>query len=369
MNKYKQYLIPIVIAALIGFATGIAGFAASRYYLSNIILGDLYLPNNDQVGQKEVVIKDAKNVVVDQDVQTKQLFDKSAKAIFGVYRKKPASKSLVDQIYSKNDLISQAVAVTSDGWLATYIPFDVTEKNIVLAKDDKVYEVKKVISDPTTKIKFIQVDSLSAPVIEFASRQSITNGQTVVIPDQVQNSLTINHLENISYRKIGSKSDLLESVENYDQRILLSQDLSDDFLGAPVLSLNGEIVGIFQGGRQAIKVNYLNSLLKSVLKNDKLTKPYLGINYISLYNAVGTTSFGDGVQLARNTSGITVRPDSPFSKSLLEGDIILSIEGQKITSENTFADLIYDYRPGNVLKFKIKRQDQELEIEKAIAEK
>lgn len=369
MYKYKQFVIPILISALIGFAAGLGGFFVSRYYLSNIVLGDVYLPNSDQVGQKEVVIKEAKNVVVEQDVKAKQLYDQSSKAIFGVYRKTAAANTLIDQIFSKDEFLSQAVAVTSDGWFATYISSDISERNIVLVKNEKVYEVSKVINDPATKLKFIQVSSLTVPVLEFASRESLNNGQTVLIPNALENATVLNHIEDISYRPIVKKADLIESFENYDQRILLSQDLRDDFVGAPILSLNGEIVGIFTSGHAAIKINYINALLKSVLKNSKLSKPYIGINYVSLYNAVGSTSYGDGVQLIRTSSGITVRPDSPFFKTLLEGDIILTVEGQKITVENTFTDIILDYKPGNVLKFKIKRQDKEFEVEKAIGEK
>jgi S1-C subfamily serine protease len=245
----------------------------------------------------------------------------------------------------------------------------VTERNIVLVKNEKVYTVSKVINDPATKLKFIQVTPLSVPVLEFSARESLSNGQTVLIPDVLENATVLNHIENIAFRPIVKKTDLLESFENYDQRILLSQDLREDFVGAPILSLNGEIVGIFTSGRTAIKINYINALLKSVLKNSKLSKPYIGLSYLSLYNAVGSTSFGDGIQLIRTTSGITVRPDSPFFNTLLEGDIILTVEGQKITSENTFTDIILDYKPGNVLKFKIKRQDKEFEVEKAIGEK
>lgn len=369
MKKYKQFVIPVLVSALIGFAAGLGGFFVSRYYLANIVLGDVYLPNRDQVGQKEVIIKEAKNVVVEQDVKAKQLYVQSSKAIFGVYRKTAAGKALVDQIYSKDEFLSHAVAVTSDGWFASYANIDLTERNIVLVKNDKVYEVSRVINDPATKLKFIQVSSLSVPVLEFASRESLSNGQTVLIPNTLENATALNHIEDVAYTNIVGKTDLIESFENYNQRILLSQDLREDFIGAPILNLNGEIAGIFTSGRTAIKVNYINALLKSVLKNSKLSKPYIGLNYVSLYNAVGSASYGDGVQLIRTTSGITVRPDSPFFKTLLEGDIILAVEGQKITAENTFTDIILDYRPGNVLKFKIKRQDKEFEVDKAIGEK
>jgi S1-C subfamily serine protease len=57
---------------------------------------------------------------------------------------------------------------------------------------------------------------------------------------------------------------------------------------------------------------------------------------------------------------IEVMPDSPAEEAgLQEGDVIVAIDGQELDAENTLADLIADYEPGDSVKLEIEQPDEE----------
>lgn len=365
----KQNLIFLSVAALTGFLAGIFGIYFYLAVMTQYLISDLILPKSDQLGQREVVIKEARNVVVEQDLKVTQLSDQVYKASFGVYRKKTFGKNTLDQFYSPDEFLAQSIAITSDGWLAAYYPNELSEKTSVIVKGDKVYEVVKVINDPVTKLKFINVKDLSAPVIEFANRQNMADGQTVAIFGLRDQGVKIAHIEDINGRLSVSKADLVQSFESYDQRLLLDSEVGTRLAGAPVISLNGQLVGIFTAGNQAIKINYLNAQLKSILKNEKIVRPYLGFNYLDLRQAQGSALYGDGVMIVRSASGITIRPDSSFIKLLREGDVITAVNDIKVSPENNFIDSILDYKTGSKIKFLVRRADKDVEVETVLSER
>src|SRR5680860_1012101 len=121
-NISRQNLIILILAACGGFLAGLLGMlfytsVAARYLIPNLIL-----PTSDQLGQREVIIKEARNVVVEQDLKVTQLSDQVYKASFGIYRKKTFGRNVIDQLYSPDEMLTQAIAITSDGWLAAYNP-------------------------------------------------------------------------------------------------------------------------------------------------------------------------------------------------------------------------------------------------------
>jgi S1-C subfamily serine protease len=53
---------------------------------------------------------------------------------------------------------------------------------------------------------------------------------------------------------------------------------------------------------------------------------------------------------------------------IIEGDIILEFNGEKITQENTLAKIIMKYNPGDEVTLKILRNDQEKIVQVTLGE-
>jgi|GEM_PF-6806510 len=352
------------LTALIG---GALGFFGGQFWASKSSYSDLLLSGN-QVGQKEVVIKEAKNVVIEQDVRLEQLSGQVDKSLYGVFRKKAASKILWEQIYGPDEFLSTAVAITNDGWFITWSNSDITEKGIVLVKESATYEVDKVIADSSSKIKFIHAKNVSPQVVEFAQRESVKVGQTLAGVDVTWHKLQIANIGDLHARQIQKKTDYIQSIENYDERLQLLS-VSDISAGLPMFNLDGQLVAISQLNNQGLKISYINTLMNGVLKESKLSHSYLGVSYLELARIPGSTAETAGAMVVKNLQGIAVRADSPLIKLLQEGDIIIAIEDSKISKDTSLADLIFDYKPGSSVTFHVIRQGKEFTIEKSIGVK
>lgn len=352
------------MTALIG---GALGFFGGQFWATKSSYSDLLLSGN-QVGQKEVVIKEAKNVVIEQDVRLEQLSTQVDKSLYGIFRKKAVSKVFMEQLYGPDEFVSSAVAITNDGWFISWSLADVSEKGIVLVKDNATYEIDRVIADPTSKMKFIHAKEVAPQVVEFAQRENLKVGQTLAGIDVTWHKLQIANIGDLHSRPVQKKSDYIQSLENYDERLQLLS-VSNITAGLPMFNLDGQLVAISQLNNQGLKIAYINSLMNGILKESKISHSYLGINYLELSRIPGSTAGTDGVMVVKNQQGIAVRPDSPLTKLLQEGDIITGIEDSKISQDTSLADLIFDYKPGSSVTFHVIRLGKEFTIEKPIGVK
>ncbi len=363
LSKTHIILISLVVALLVGFVSGIAGDIVSRYYLRNISLfNDLYLPQQGQVGERQIIIQEANRVIVEQDGRVGQVIDSTAKASLGIYRAKNLGTNPIDQVYAPHEVLSHAVSLTSDGWVLAYAPQSYTAASIVVVKGAKVYPVERVVHDDQTGLTFLKVTATDLPVIGFAPLENIMLGQTVIAYDVVRDAVTATQISDLDDRLVDSRFDVVQSIEGYNQRMQLSDEVEGR--GVPVVNLDGRLVGVTAGGADVVKATYINFLLKSVLKDGVLTKPYVGIRYMPLHEMPGfVTALEGGAVISRSATQPAVSANSPLAGQVQEGDIIVSVEGNRLTRSAGFADVLFDYKLGDMVTLTVVRGDQQFDIE------
>jgi S1-C subfamily serine protease len=142
--------------------------------------------------------------------------------------------------------------------------------------------------------------------------------------------------------------------------------------GGPLLNLAGEVIGInvavAQGAENigfAIPVNQIKRAVDEVKRTGKIAVPYLGVRYIlidaEVAKAMGLSiDQGALIQRGQNITDLAVVPGSPADKAgLVENDIILEIDGQKIDAEHPLANLIGSRQVGDTVKLKILHRGEE----------
>lgn len=149
--------------------------------------------------------------------------------------------------------------------------------------------------------------------------------------------------------------------------------------GGPLVNLRGEIIGInvaiyspdkenpgFQGVGFSIPANDVKDALLQILKRGRPIRGFLGVQMCDLTPAVKSSLNYDG------DAGSAVRgvsPDSPAQAAGLQPrDVVVSFNGEKISSSTQLFDLVQGTRVGDAVKLGVWRGGQMIELKAVIAE-
>ena len=367
----------IILAVAFGLAGGIVGELVARAYIFENtfgipFFGDLDLSHSSN-GGSSIIIRDAKKVVVEQDVKVEETSAAVARSIVGIFKKKAtttldqqkgadnAASQLVRNSYSTSDLLAAGFIITSDGWLITdFIAPEFAalsgksdqaaeaklfSQYVVISKNKTIYPVLDVVIDPVLPFSYWQIKALDLPVRGFAKREDMHNGQSAIAVNW-QGWISI---ESIVGRKQNGAS-LVQSSEVLAEEIILTQAPMPAFRGAYLFNLNGDLMGLIDRSGKVNSISNFNSAIASLLKNKEISKPYLGINYLdlaSLYNADKELP-GQGALIYPDEQGVAIAKDSPAAiAGLAIGDIIVTIDNIELNQDNDLSGIIATHIAGD----------------------
>lgn len=159
----------------------------------------------------------------------------------------------------------------------------------------------------------------------------------------------------------------LADTESYMEDLIQTDaTINEGNSGGALINTNGELIGIntvkisdAEGIGFAVPINIIKPILEKLVTNGKFEEAYLGIYGYDkevipyLDSSLNITS---GVYIA------TILPDGPlFNKEIIIGDIISKIDDIEINKMNDLREYIYSKSPGDIVKLKIKRGNQEFE--------
>jgi serine protease Do len=368
-KKWISYTIFLIAFILLAFMAGIFGEFFTRYYLSKIsFFSDLYFTDQTNLGQKDIVINEPRKVVVEQNMRLDQIKGDIEPVLAGIYRKKAITKNALDSIYLPEDYLGEASILTSDGWLVTTQNANVIAgQDVIVTNNNKIYEIEKVVIDTATNIAFIKISVQNLPVIKFAEYKDITDGESVVVYSNILGRINLSQVLTKKYKEINNKYDYVSSSQILNKYILLDRNYSDVYKGSAVFDFEGNVIGLLRNDGLVIPINYIKPVITYVLRDEKIKRPYLGVNYINLSNVSGLSSAlvqdqETGAMIWNNAANKSVSADSPLINKLAKGDIITSIEGQKIDANNDLIDLLLEYKTGQEIKIKYMKTGQEGEL-------
>jgi S1-C subfamily serine protease len=151
--------------------------------------------------------------------------------------------------------------------------------------------------------------------------------------------------------------------------------------GGPLLDLKGEVIGVNTAtvlGAQsigfAVPINKAKKDIESVKTVGKIVYPFLGVRYVLINETVQqknnlASSYGTWITKG-NQGEVAITPGSAAEKAgLQEGDIILELNAEKITTDNSLAKIIQKYKPGDTVTLKILRGTQEKNVSVTLGER
>jgi serine protease Do len=269
--------------------------------------------------------------------------------------------------------------VSTDGLILTnkHVVSDTAASYTVITNDGNSYDAKVLSVDPVNDLAIVKISISGAPTLVLSDSKTVQIGQRVVAIGnslgQYQNTVTTGIVSGIG-RSItaGNNRGLAEQLEGVIQT---DAAINPGNSGGPLLNLAGQVVGINtavdQEGQSvgfAIPSSDVSRALASFNKNGKITRPYLGVRYITLNKAIAAEEklpkdYGALIVRGDARTDFAVLPGSPADKAgLVENDIILEVDGVKITQDMSLSRILKTHNVGDVLRLKVYDKGTEKEV-------
>ncbi|HAR99626.1 MAG TPA: hypothetical protein DEA89_01505 [Candidatus Moranbacteria bacterium] len=276
--------------------------------------------------------------------------------------------------------------ITSDGYILTnrHVLEDQQADYTVVTNDGKEYVAKVLARDPVRDVAVIKIEGNNFPVATLGDSDVLKIGQTVVaignslgeFSNSVSRGIVSGLKRNLSAGSGFGDSERLTDIIQTDAAINPGNS------GGPLLDINGNVIGInvavAQGAQNvgfALPVNQAKRIIDQVKNGTKISVPYLGVRYVMIDQAVQEETqlpFNYGVLVLRGTkmTDLAVIPGSPADKAgIVENDIILEIDGQKIDQKNQLGDMILKYNAGDVVTLKVWHKGETKDIQVKLEER
>lgn len=342
------YLIVFLIFSFIGgvFASIIVANYPATWPLAETIRIPVYR------NVKEIVTFKNQDNAGDANIFSSAI-NKVEPSIVNIYKTNGAEKDLIAQ-----DYLGSALVVTADGWLVCLNKqIENLDKYslLLVTSDNKKYQPQNIIVDDYTQIAYLQVNANNLNPAQFASADNISLGEEVLsVYNSASSSLMVkeNILENVTYHP-----DFTFSTKQHPYNYLIGDMLNAEYLGSPVVNTSGDIVGLNLLENRVLPNKYFTDILPQVLAKKTTNRLKPEFEYYDLARQSNLLALTD----VKSDQGVMIV--STEISNLLEDDIILEIDGQKIDQYNNLNDIIQTYKAGEMAKFKIIRQDKEQEVE------
>ena len=376
--KKNNFLLTIILAVIFGLTAGIVGEIVARGYLfdNEALLKDVNFSHD--YNNQGVVIKDAKNIVIEQNVKVNETIDSVSTSIVGIFKKQATVKRSssinfnLNNYYQLDQSIGQGLIITSDGWIISDLPKEVVNNPInyvFITKDKNIYSIDKIIKDNLTNFSFIHILAKDLPVRKFANSDEIKNGNLVIAIDFRGNNI----LTSIINQQV-KNSELISSSDGLFGYIILDDSSQQFFNGTFFFNLSGDIIaladhqGVDSGGTIR-PISHFTGAINSFLKYKEIRRASLGVNYIDLTKLVlidGSSNnyFKNGAVISKDSNGVSIEKDSQaFLADLKAGDVITSIDNVELDENNNLTKIIQQHFAGDKINLTYWRQGEKKQVE------
>lgn len=419
-----KVIVPIALISLVAGAIG--GTAAVKFSKTgNAILGNNpaqiieerhYVEESETISAIQKVAPAVISIVATKDLQTfrQQPFNPFLNDPFFRDFLMPMPQPKQEQQEQEPQAQRQKVA-GGTGFLVQADGLSVTNKHVVqdtsadytaVTKEGGEYDVEVISRDSVNDLAVIQLHEKveekagrktgekkdfgaklkDMPIVKLGDSLKLQVGQKVFAignaRGEYENSVTAGIISAIG-REIHASDQGGSSAETLSGLIQTDAAINFGNSGGPLINLAGEVIGIntaidteATGIGFAIPANQLKPALVSVEKFGRIVRPILGVTHTILNKEKAQELKLDNLEHGALITGdrakkeFGVLPGSPAEKAGLKlDDVILEVDGEKITEKNTLQSMIQKHAPGDKLKLKIWRAGTTFEVTVTLEEK
>ena len=255
----------------------------------------------------------------------------------------------------RNKGLGSGFVMSSDGYIITnnHVVRKAEEIEVIL-EGGKKYTAEVVGTDPVTDLALLKIDPQEPlPAVEMGDSSALEIGDSVFA---IGNPIGLGHT--VTAGIVSAKGRAL-GIGRYDNFIQTDAAINPGNSGGPLFDYEGRVVGVntavvarAQGLGFAIPVNMAKLVIEHLKVHGRVIRGWLGIMIQDI-----TPEISKALDINRDRGGLVseVKKGSPADKAgLLRGDVIISVEGEKILDAATLARKLVVLRDGKEKIFTIK---------------
>ncbi len=225
-------------------------------------------------------------------------------------------------------------------------------------------------TDPKTDVAVIEIDDKDIPdvknrIARLGDSDKLKVGQLAIAignPYGLERTVTVGVISALK-RAIG--------ITQYESFIQTDAAINPGNSGGPLVNIRGEVIGINtailaegQGLGFAIPINLAKWVADQLIEKGKVVRGWLGVVIQDI-----TPDMAESLGVKEGVIIAQVMPSSPADKAGLKiGDIVVEIEGQRVSEVRDLQFKIMRTPPGKEINLKIIREGKEMNIRAKVGE-
>lgn len=275
--------------------------------------------------------------------------------------------------------------ISEDGLILTnrHVVNDADADYEVIMPDGTSYEASVLARDRILDIAILRIEAQGLPVAELGSSSGMEIGETVIaIGDalsEYRNTVTKGVISGIGRRVIAA--DGFGSSEIIEEALQTDAAINPGNSGGPLIDIGGRVVGVNtavnRSGQSigfAIPIDAVKLVIDSVREHGRIIRPWLGVRYVLIdaeYAKANGIASEYGALIVRGSDPMqtAIVEDSPAEKAgIQENDILLEINGEKISIKRPLSSIISGYRAGDTVSVTLQRGEERIVLQATLGE-
>ncbi|PJI08781.1 MULTISPECIES: S1C family serine protease [Clostridium] len=360
-SKFKK-----LFKLLTFIAISVLSGAITATYVVNTRYYELTEKSNTPMFQEKKSVVGSNNSIPVNSVN--KVSDEVGSSIVGIVSSSDAS--------NHGPITGSGVIFKSDGYIVTNSHL-ISDANKILVRlsNGKEFDSKVIASDGESDIAIIKVNGHNLPTAIFGDSSKVRVGDIAVavgnfLGDKSSGDVTAGIISAASRSLKASDDSSVMDISNY--RVLqTSAIINSGNSGGALCNEKGEVIGInsdklnmdydSDGASFAVSINDVKEILDQLMKNGKVIKTFVGI--------VG----GDLKDNSKSKlEGVYVKEVVPRSSAAEAGikpsDIILELDGQRITTIDDIGNVLNSKKVGDKVLCKVNRNGKLLKLQIVLTE-
>jgi serine protease Do len=270
--------------------------------------------------------------------------------------------------------------ISPDGYIITndHVAGNATEITVTLTGGERL-KADLVGSDPFTDIALLKVDGLDLPYLELGNSDDIVIGEWAIAFGNPFGLFEINDKPTVTVGVISSNGMNLGRIENRYYRDMIETDaaINGGNSGGPLVNSLGDVIGvntlIYTGGRSttfvgygfAVPINKVKGVATELKKNGRVERDvYAGFGVQPVDRRIARYF---GMARAQGVIVTDLDGSGPATKAGVKvGDIILSVNQEKINGVDDLEVYLLDSKAGDVWDVELLREKKIVQLQMTI---